>query len=177
MVIAEPKASRTDRAVLGEAATSGLAYGAFLCWLSTCVVGSLRPTRLADPYWSAVPALRTDTCGILSFLIATVGIVTSEYLRLTRTRQATMPLPQANASSTQRSTLLRATAEAVALMSTCLITYLSLNAVTHPITLAIQATHLASWPTEGTLRVMALGACVISVGVLRYQSASDAIAR
>jgi hypothetical protein len=35
----------------------------------------------------------------------------------------------------------------------------------------VQATHFASWPTEGTLRVAALLLCVLSVGWLRFTSA------
>jgi hypothetical protein len=40
-------------------------------------------------------------------------------------------------------------------------------AVTHPWTLGIHATHLAAWPTEGTLRVAALLLCVGSAAMLR----------
>jgi hypothetical protein len=52
-----------------------------------------------------------------------------------------------------------------------LVVYLSVNAVTHPYTLTLRATHFASWPTEGTLRVFALLLCVLSVGWLRFTSA------
>ena len=62
-------------------------------------------------------------------------------------------------------------AEVVALLATGLVVYLSVNAVTHPATLTIEATHFASWPTEGTLRVVALVLCVLSVGMLRFMSA------
>ena len=48
-----------------------------------------------------------------------------------------------------------------------LVIYLSVNAVTHPATLAIQATHFATWPTEGTLRVLALAATVLAAAWLR----------
>jgi hypothetical protein len=62
-------------------------------------------------------------------------------------------------------------AEVVAVLSTALVVYLSVNAVTHPATLLIQATHFARWPTEGTLRVIALLLCVLSVGWLRFMTA------
>lgn len=53
-------------------------------------------------------------------------------------------------------------------MSTGLVAYISVNAVTHPFTLHLQATHFAPWPTEGTLRVIALAACAASVGLTHY---------
>jgi hypothetical protein len=56
----------------------------------------------------------------------------------------------------------------VAVLATGLFAYLSVNAVTHPFTLQIQATHLLTWPTEGTLRVAALLLCVVSFGLFRY---------
>ena len=43
-----------------------------------------------------------------------------------------------------------------------------MNTVTHPATQQIQATHLLSWPTEGTLRVVALLLCSVSFGMIRY---------
>ena len=49
-----------------------------------------------------------------------------------------------------------------------LVVYLSVNAVTHPATLRLQATHLLSWPAEGTLRVVALLLAAVYVAVLRY---------
>jgi hypothetical protein len=56
----------------------------------------------------------------------------------------------------------------VALLATGLVVYLSVNAVTHPATLGVHATHLATWPTEGTLRVAALLSCTCSAAALRY---------
>ena len=61
-----------------------------------------------------------------------------------------------------------AISETVALLATALVVYLSVNAVTHPATLMIHATHLAAWPTEGTLRVAALLLCTCSAAALRY---------
>ena len=49
---------------------------------------------------------------------------------------------------------------------------LSLNAVTHPITLGMQLTHLAPWPTEGTVRVIGLAVCLVSVATRRYLRAT-----
>ena len=42
----------------------------------------------------------------------------------------------------------------------------------HPATLNIQLTHLAPWPTEGTVRVLALGACLVAVATRRYLRAT-----
>ena len=160
-----------------EAAAAGLAFGSLLEWASTALVGSFRPLDLADPYWRGVPWLRTDTSGFAAFLVAAVCLLTSEYLRLRRRRSA------ASAGTTPRAAspeavpptapggavlLAMAAAETVAVLATGLFGYLSVNAVTHPATQQIQATHLLSWPTEGTLRVAALLLCIVSFGMVRY---------
>ncbi len=152
---------------LVEAAAAGSAYGAVLCWLSTCAVASFRGAYLTRPYWAAIPALRTDTCGAVAFVVAAVSLTVSEYLRLERrhTGKAFNDL----ARSPQKIELgAQAVSETVAVLSTGLVAYISVNAVTHPVTLGIHATHFASWPTEGTLRVLALLGCVVSVATLRY---------
>lgn len=151
-----------------EAAAAGLAVGALLCWASTCLVGSFRPLDLADPYWRVVPWLRTDTSGFAAFIVAAVCLLSSEHLRLRRRRSAAsagaVPPPTAPGGVL----LAMAAAETVAVLATGLFGYLSVNAVTHPATQQIQATHLLSWPTEGTLRVVALLLCIVSFGMVRY---------
>jgi hypothetical protein len=145
-----------------EAVTAGLAYGGLLCWASTALVGSFRGQDLPDRYWAPIP-LRTDTSGFIAFLVAAVGLLTSEYLRLRRRREAAAgPPPQPAA------TMMLAVAETVAVLASALFVYLSFNALTHPVTLRLQITHLLPWPAEGTVRVEALllGAC--SVAVWRY---------
>jgi hypothetical protein len=100
-------------------------------------------------------------------------LVVSEYFRLRRNggrrRRASGLRP--------RRYLARAVAEVIALLATALVVYLSVNAVTHPYTLTIQATHFATWPTEGTLRVCALLLCVLSVGWLRFMTARGHLPR
>jgi hypothetical protein len=161
-----------------EAAAAGLAFGSLLEWASTALVGSFRPLGLADPYWRGVPWLRTDTSGFAAFIVAAVCLLSSEYLRLRRRRSAVsagavpsavsagaVPPPTAPGGAVL---LAMAAAETVAVLATGLFGYLSVNAVTHPATQQIQATHLLSWPTEGTLRVVALLLCIVSFGMVRY---------
>ncbi|MGC1288608.1 MAG: hypothetical protein WA895_37280 [Streptosporangiaceae bacterium] len=152
-----------------EAATAGLAFGSLLEWASTALVGSFRPLDLADPYWRVVPWLRTDTSGFAAFIVAAVCLLSSEHLRLRRRRSAAsagaVPPPTAPGGAVL---LAMAAAETVAVLATGLFGYLSVNAVTHPATQQIQATHLLSWPTEGTLRVVALLLCIVSFGMVRY---------
>lgn len=151
-----------------EAATAGLAFGSLLEWASTALVGSFRPLDLADPYWRVVPWLRTDTSGFAAFIVAAVCLLSSEHLRLRRRRSAAsagaVPPPTAPGGVL----LAMAAAETVAVLATGLFGYLSVNTVTHPATQQIQATHLLSWPTEGTLRVAALLLCIVSFGMVRY---------
>ena len=177
-----------------EAAAAGLAFGSLLEWASTALVGSFRPLDLADPYWRGVPWLRTDTSGFAAFIVAAVCLLTSEYLRLRRRRPAASagavpptasagaapptapgavpPVASAGAApptAPGRAVLLAmAAAETVAVLATGLFGYLSVNTVTHPATQQLQATHLLSWPTEGTLRVAALLLCIVSFGMVRY---------
>jgi hypothetical protein len=157
-----------------EAAAAGLAFGALLQWASTALVGSFRPEDLADPYWRGVPWLRTDTSGFAAFIVAAVCLLSSEYLRLRRRRwpasRAAEAPPTGPPPTAPRGVAVLAVAasETVAVLATGLFGYLSVNAVTHPATLQLQATHLLSFPTEGTLRVVALLLCVVSFGLLRY---------
>jgi uncharacterized membrane protein len=164
-------ASPSDRThCVIEAAATGVAYGAALFCASTLLVASFRPYDLAMPYWSRVSWLRTDTGGAASFVVVGVTLVVSEYLRLRRNggrRRRTSGIRP----SASRTYFARAVAEVIALLATGLVVYLSVNSVTHPATLLIHATHFASWPTEGTLRVCALLLCVLSVGSLRFMTA------
>lgn len=150
-----------------EASAAGLAYAAGLCWVSVCLLASFRPDALRTPYWRGVPGLRSDTCGILAFLAMAVCLATSEYLRLGRRQNAAAGNKLAP-SGGQAKLLAVAMSETVAVLATGLTIYLSVNAVTHPATLNVEATHLAAWPTEGTLRVTALLMCAFSITVLRY---------
>jgi hypothetical protein len=166
-VVSGPSRPGAGRRPALEALTAGVAYSAGLCGASVCLVASFRPRGLSLPYWRDVPGLRTDTCGIASFFALAVCFGISEYLRLCR-RQDRQARPR-RASSRGRTTLLAmAVSETVALLASALVVYLSLNAVTHPATLGMRATHLAGWPTEGTLRVSALFLCACAVAVLRY---------
>jgi hypothetical protein len=159
-----------------EAAAAGLAFGSLLLWASTCLVGSFRQQDLGDPYWREVPWLRTDTSGFAAFIVAAVCLLVSEYLRLRRRRGGPggpgSPAAPAGAASPLAASgaalLAMAASETVAVLATGLFGYLSVNAVTHPATLQIHATHLLSWPTEGALRVVALLLCIVSVGLFRY---------
>ncbi len=150
-----------------ESGAFGLGFASLLCWASTCLVAAFRINYLASPYWAALPGLRTDTCGALAFVVTFVCLVAGKYLRLTR------PCPPADGrqqgqTEAPGAALWLAIAETVAILATVLVAYLSLNAVTHPATLQVQATHFATWPTEGTLRILALAAVVVAGAERHY---------
>jgi len=120
--------------------------------------------------------LRSDTCGILAFFALAVSFGTSEYLRLRRRLDAAVS-PGRGSSRGSTKLLALAAAETVAILATVLVIYVSVNAVTHPATLGIRATHLTPWPTEATLRVIALLLSVCSIAVMRYLFAGPASGR
>jgi hypothetical protein len=158
---------RENRLLALEALSSGLAYGAGLCWAGVCLLASFRPDDLSAPYWHDIPGLRADTTGILAFFAIAVCFSGSEFLRLQRRRTGAEAASRVPPDGMKEAAALAAS-ETVAVLATGLVIYLSVNAVTHPVTLSRQATHLASWPTEGTLRVIALLLCVCSVSMLRF---------
>ena len=150
-----------------ESLTFGLAYSAGLCWVSVCILASFRPNSLSAPYWSGIRGLRSDTCGILAFFSVAIFLTCSEFLRLRR-RTTGITKSSKIAFNGWISLAMYAFAETIAVLATGMIIYLSVNSITHPMTLGKQATHLMSWPSEGTLRVIALTLSGCSVGMLRF---------
>jgi hypothetical protein len=152
-----------------EAVAFGFGYTAVLIWGGTALVASFTSGE-ANPYWPAIPGLRTDTTGALAFGVAVVGLVISYYLQLQR--RGDPPAPTAPRSAGVN--LVQAVAETAVILATGVVIYLSLNAVTHPFTLQLQLTHLWPWPSEGTVRVIALGVCLAAMAVRRYLRATAA---
>jgi hypothetical protein len=155
--------SQDQQKLVVESAAFGLGYTAVLIWAGTALVATFSGGE-SNPYWPAIPGLRTDTTGALAFVVAVVGLVLSKYLQLQR-RSAPPAEPTVRPAGVN---LVQAAAETAAFLSTAVVIYLSLNAVTHPFTLRLQLTHLWPWPSEGTVRVIALAVCLAAVAVTRY---------
>ena len=151
-----------------ESVAYGFGYTAVLIWAGTALVASFTGGEAA-PYWPAIPGLRTDTTGALAFGVAVIGLVLSKYLQLQRRGVQPAERPAARPPSLN---LVQAAAETAAFLGTGVVIYLSLNAVTHPFTLRLQLTHLWPWPSEGTVRVIALAVCLAAVAVTRYLRAT-----
>jgi len=150
-----------------ESAAFGLGYAAVLIWSGSAIVASF--TRaLANPYWPAIPHLRTDTTGAMAFAVAIVSLLVSRYLQLERRDGA----PEDPVARSAGVLAVQATAETAAVLATALVVYLSVNAVTHPVTLRLPITHLWPWPSEGTVRVIGLAICLAAVATSRYLRAS-----
>ncbi len=145
----------------------GVGYTAMLIWVGSALVASFGG-GLANPYWPVIPFLRTDTAGDLAFAVAIVSLVVSRYLQLRRRGAA----PAQPAARPARLVMVQAVAETAAVLCTAAVIYLSFNAVTHPETLALQLTHLLPGPSEGTVRVIALGICLVAVATSRYLRAT-----
>jgi hypothetical protein len=154
---------QSNRKLVVESVAFGLGYTAVLIWSGSALVASFTAGESA-PYWPAIPHLRTDTAGVLAFAVAAVTLVLSRYLQLSR-RRAAPAQPVARAGGVLA---MQAVAETAAVLATALVVYLSVNAVTHPATLRLQLTHLWPWPSEGTVRVIALAICLAAVATSRY---------
>jgi hypothetical protein len=162
---------RANRKLVVESAAFGLGYTAVLIWSGSALVASFTGGE-ASPYWPNIPHLRTDTTGVIAFAVAAVTLAVSQYLQLRRRNDA--PAQSAPGSGPRPAGVfaLQAVADTAAVLGTGLVIYLSLNAVTHPITLTLQLTHLWPWPSEGTVRVIALGICLVAVATRRYLRAT-----
>ena len=159
------------RRLVVESVTLGLGYSAVLIWIGSAFVGSFGDFDDAYPYWPAIPRLRTDTAGFLGFGIAIVCLIVSRYLQLGR-RSGAPAEPAAPRLRTPRVLAVQAVADVAALLGTALVIYLSVNGAMHPWTLPVQLTHLLPWPSEGTVRVISLGVCLVAVAVRRYLRAT-----
>ena len=157
-----------------ESVAFGLGYATALVWVGAAFVGSFGYNDDAYPYWPAIPHLRTDTAGFIAFAVAIVSLVVSRYLQLRR-RNGVPAQPPAQLAARPAGVLaVQAVAETAAFLGTGLVIYLSLNAALHPWTLRIQLSHLVPWPSEGTVRVIALGVCLVAVATSRYLRATAA---
>jgi len=157
---------RNYRRLVVEAAAFGVGYTSVLCWASTCLVATFGGASLASPYWPVLPWLRTDTTGVIAFALAAVSLAATNYLRLRSTQPGAIARQRVSRPASAHA--VQAIAETAAVLATALVAYLSLNVVTHSVTLRLQLTHLWPWPSEGTVRVIALGICVASVSATRY---------
>ncbi len=161
-------APRETRLAVLESSAAALALAAILVWFGSSLVGSFRPDALARPYWPGVGGPRTDTSGVVAFAVLVITVAVSEILRVSRRRTGA---PWAGAPQVPMSSVgVVATGLAAAglVAGIGLVVYLSVNSVTHPATLVTQATHFASWPTEATLRVLALVTAAVGSGWLRF---------
>jgi hypothetical protein len=162
--------SQGNRKLAVECAAFGLGYIAVLVWVGSAFVGSFGDFDDAYPYWPAIPRLRTDTAGFIAFAVAIVCLVISRYLQLGRRNGA--PAERVARLRPPRILAVQAVADVAVFLGTGLVIYLSVNEAMHPWTLRIQLTHLLPWPSEGTVRVIALGICLVAVATSRYLRAT-----
>ena len=148
-----------------EGAFAGLGYATGLASLSVFLVGSFRLQELHMPYWMDIRGLRTDTFGFGCFIVASGSICVSEYLRLSRIARHDNEVDAPPGGPFHNFAL--AAARTLVLAGSILVVYLSVNSITHPYTLLLQATHVLSWPTEGTFRVAGLIVVACAAAIAR----------
>ena len=153
-----------------ESVAFGLGYACVLIWIGSAFVGSFGDFDDAYPYWPAIPRLRTDTAGFIAFGVAIVCLVLSRYMQLARRNEA--PAERVDRPRPAGVLAVQALADVGVFLGTGLVLYLSVNEAMHPWTLPMQLTHLLPWPSEGTVRVLALGVCLVSVAIRRYLGAT-----
>ena len=147
-----------------ESMAFGFGYASVLIWIGSALVASFS-NHEASPYWPNIPDLRTDTSGVLAFMMAIVTISVSRHLQLQRCDGAPISV---TTDRPARLLAVQAVAETMMILATGMVIYLSLNAVTHPVTLRLQLTHLVPWPSEGTVRVVGLVICLMGAAISRY---------
>jgi len=162
--------SEDTRGLVVESVALGLGYTAVLIWGGSALVAAFSPYEYY-PYWPAIPHLRTDTSGVLAFIVSLVSLTVGKYLELRR-RGNLGDTPVKPVSRPAGVHAVQAVAEAAVVCATGLVIYLSLNSVVHPWTLRLQLTHLWPWPSEGTVRVMGLAVCLAAVATRHYLRAS-----
>ena len=153
-----------------ESVALGLGYAAVLIFGGAALVAAFSNNE-SSPYWALIPRLRTDTSGVIAFVVAMVSLPVSRYLELRR-RGDRGDTPVRPVSRSAGVHAVQAVAEAALVLGTGLVIYLSLNAVTHPWTLEVQLTHLAPRPSEGTVRVVGLFICLAAVATRHYLRAT-----
>ena len=163
--------SQDTRRLVAESVAFGLGYTTVLIWGGVALVAAFSPYE-AYPYWPVIAHLRTDTTGVLAFGVAAVSLVVAKYLQLSRRSNAPAQPAGKPAARTAGVLMVQAVAEAAAVLATGIVIYLSLNAVVHPWSLRMQLTHLWPWPSEGTVRVIGLGICLVAVATTRYLRAT-----
>jgi hypothetical protein len=159
--------SHANGKLVFESVAFGAGYTAMLIWVGSALVASFSGGE-ANPYWPVIPFLRTDTVGDIAFAVAIVSLVVSRYLQLRRRGVA----PVQPAARPAGLVMVQAVAETAAVLCTAVVIYLSFNAVTHPETLELQLTHLLPGPSEGTVRVIALGICLVASATSRFLRAT-----
>ena len=159
--------SQANGKLVIESVAFGVGYTAMLIWIGSALVASFSGGE-ANPYWPVIPFLRTDTAGDLGFAVAIVSLVVSRYLQLGR-RVAAAAHPAARLAGL---VMVQAMAETAAVLCTAVVIYLSFNAVTKPEVLELRLTHLLPGPSQATIRVIALGVCLVAVATSRYLRAT-----
>jgi hypothetical protein len=148
---------------------AGIASACALVVLGVFAVASFRPADLPMPYWGPLDWMRTDTSGLLCFVMGIVAFGTSEYLRIQRRADELGSIHGSMSSPPVQPVISAAAARTFGIAGALVVMYLSVNAVTHPWSLGLPVSHLLTWPSESTLRVLALIVVAVATAVARAQ--------
>lgn len=134
------KATTPARAIL-LGITLGAQCSVLACWLYVAVVGVTSPQYLSLPF-DAFLEVRTDTVGILAFLISIpLTVLTGMLASHCRGRSTAVRL-------------LLSSSRSLAVHGWLGWAYVSANSISHRRTLYEPLTHVFRWPTEGTFALL-----------------------
>jgi hypothetical protein len=118
----------------------------FACWLFCALVAVVRPARLPEAPLALPFHLRTDTLGMMSFILVGVTTLPRRWLAEGRTWRGRLGPGRKAAGPTGRTSdaVLRTFRDLTFLLAT----YVAANYLAHPATMILPLTHVASWPSE-----------------------------
>lgn len=139
---------------IGSRAVRAIEGYAFACWLFCSLVAVLRPARLAEAPLALPVHIRTDTLGIVFFVV--LGSVTVPRRWLANGRNWRGQTHLGGNSDCETCPVSDAVLAALRDLTGVLAAYVGVSFLAHPQSMALPLTHVVPWPSERATGVGAL---------------------